>query len=314
MKKSFWQRVKEVFIPPDEDADVVKKQEDVVEKKEEPKQSLFSRFIGLFTPKEKISPIKQTEKKEKVTPIKQTKKKEKEVFVTETKKPTPKKEEEGFKMEFLKDYFREGTITVHDLTSEIKKDRVGRKYYKAKHINKAIRQLKEFRQNQIKPVENALHWGIDPIKNRDELIRLKNAEKAALNQIRKMKGKDFYYAIDTHFKVHKIMRSEILKQGDDNGLFLSLMEKDIKEAIASLKKNKPPGYEERVKILKDKLLPAVEYNQRINSMRDVRIEDIDEELLTEIEMARDVTIANNQKDGKYMIMSEITGESVNLFS
>lgn len=317
MKKGFWQRLKEVFVPPP-DEDEVKKQPESEEKKEKPKKNFIRSFIDFFTPKPKVEVIKETKKPEKPkeSPIKQSQPEssKKKDFVTETKKEEKEQKDEGFKIEFLKDYFKTGQVTVHDLISEVKLDRVGKKYYSPKQINQKIKELKKFRQTQIRPIENAILWEIDLVKNKAELARLKEAERSALNQIRRMKGKDFWYAVDTHFKVHKVMRSEILKQGDDNSLFLNLIKKDIEDAIKELKKNKIPGYEQRIKILKDKLLPAIDYNLRINSMRDLRIDQIDPELLEELEYANDVTIANNQKDGKYMVMATVLGESINLFT
>lgn len=324
MRKSFWQRLKEVFVPPP-DEDEVKPKKDFFQqideiKPEEPKpekKSFFRKIIDYFN-KPKIEIIKETKipEKPKESPVKQTvsEPSKKKDFVTETEKEVKLPKDEGFKIEFLKDYFKTGAVTVHDLVSEVKNERFGKKYYSPKQINARIKELKKFRQSQIRPIENAILWELDLEKNKKELAKLKDAERSALNQIRRMKGKDFWYAVDTHFKVHRILRSEILKQGDDNSLFLNLIKNDIKDAIKELKKNKTPGYEQRLKILTDKLLPAIEYNIRINSMRDMKFSELDPELLKEIEFANDVTIANNQKEGKYMVMAHVFGESINLFT
>ena len=219
------------------------------------------------------------------------------------------------KVKSVKSLFYKGQITIQDLIEEIK-SRPSEKLSK-KEIQIKKQNLKRVQEITIKPLQNKLieiDKKLDTEKDYFERLRLAN-ERVAIqkklerpdfnldwmkNDIKKAEGKDFYYTINTQFGVHKIKRSQILKE-KSNKLFLELMKKDVLKSIKELKADKKFDNSKKIRILKEKLLPVIEFNLQIDSVREADINKIEKKLKGEITKASNPDIDKEEKEGKYPI-------------
>lgn len=131
------------------------------------------------------------------------------------------------------------------------------------------------------------------------------------NEIRRLEGKDFYYLVNTGFAHHKIMHSEIVKE-KNNSIFLNLMKADVLKEIKKLESSKDIAKDKKIRILKDKLLPVIEFNIKVDKVRNIDIEKIDKKLRSKIDKASNPNIGKDMKGGEYPIEIILSEELIEL--
>lgn len=223
------------------------------------------------------------------------------------------------KITTVKDKFSQKQISIHSLIEEIKED-VPQKASRAVLAKKRA-DLKQLIKTRIKPSKDKLRYlnkkynqEKNPFEKLKVAYEIESVEKklkslnldSSKNYINKLAGKDFYYNVDTGFKVHRIYRSEIDKM-KDNSKFLELMKGDVESSIKDLefkiKHNIETKYnkETKMKVLKGNLMDIINKNIKIDKIRDMDMDSLDKKTKRSVNLMSNTEIEKSVKQGEYPI-------------
>ena len=224
----------------------------------------------------------------------------------------------------VKELFAQRQMTVQDLIEDLKSEPFGKGTKEEIKIKQ--RDLQALIDRFIIPLQKEIkEFGkkLDKEKLPFEKLRIANEieyrkekiERLDIgwqkNEIRRLQGKDYYYSVDTSFGVHKVYRSQIEKE-DSNKIFLNIMKSDVEKAIKKYEKSKDPKDIKRVKILKERLMPVIQFNLEVDGVRNMDINQLSASMRSDIERASDPDIEKEEKGGKYPIQVIVTGNVIQL--
>jgi hypothetical protein len=131
-------------------------------------------------------------------------------------------------------------------------------------------------------------------------------------RLKQLEGKDFsFYVNDGFNRPYKVKRSQILKM-KNNSLFINKLESGIKSTIAKLEKSSDVKKEEKIAILKDRLLKVVNFNREVDSIGNKDVIKLTRKEKQLLKNSYSTGIAREEKGNKYPLNVIITGEVISI--